>query len=46
LKRPAIDGTGLAQQRFDIELQFTADPLQTPGDTGPSIRTDSVAGFH
>ena len=39
LKRPVIDGTGLADQRFDIELQFTSDPLRTTGDGGPAIRT-------
>jgi uncharacterized protein (TIGR03435 family) len=39
LKRPVIDGTGLADQRFDIELQFTSDPLRTTGDSGPAIRT-------
>jgi uncharacterized protein (TIGR03435 family) len=38
LKRPVIDGTGLGQQRFDIELQFTADPLQSNAG-GPAIRT-------
>ena len=38
LKRPVIDRTGLTQ-RFDIELQFTADPLRTTDDAGPSIRT-------
>lgn len=38
LKRPVIDGTGLADQRFDIELQFTSDPLRATGD-GPAIRT-------
>ena len=37
LKRPVIDQTGLTQ-RFDIELQFTADPLQSI-DGGPAIRT-------
>ena len=37
LKRPVIDRTGLTQ-RFDIELQFTADPLQA-GNRGPAIRT-------
>lgn len=37
--RPVIDRTELTQ-RFDIELQFTADPLRATGDdTGPSIRT-------
>lgn len=39
LKRPVIDGTGLAEQRFDIELQFASDPLQATGDSGPAIRT-------
>jgi uncharacterized protein (TIGR03435 family) len=38
LERPVIDATGLADQRFDIELQFTSDPLRTTGD-GPAIRT-------
>jgi uncharacterized protein (TIGR03435 family) len=37
LKRPVIDRTGLTQ-RFDIELQFTADPLQSTAG-GPAIRT-------
>jgi uncharacterized protein (TIGR03435 family) len=36
--RPVIDRTGLTQ-RFDIELQFSADPLRATGDGGPSIRT-------
>ena len=35
--RPVIDRTNLAQ-RFDIELQFTADPIRANND-GPSIRT-------
>ena len=39
LNRPVIDGTRLTQ-RFDIELQFSADPLRpTTGDSGPAIRT-------
>jgi uncharacterized protein (TIGR03435 family) len=39
VQRPVVDRTGLTQ-RFDIELQFSADPLrQTTGDAGPSIRT-------
>jgi uncharacterized protein (TIGR03435 family) len=37
LKRPVVDRTGLTQ-RFDIELQFTADPLQSTAG-GPAIRT-------
>jgi uncharacterized protein (TIGR03435 family) len=34
--RPVVDRTNLTQ-RFDIELQFTADPVRN--DAGPSIRT-------
>lgn len=37
LNRPVIDRTNLTQ-RFDIELQFTMDPLRTTAD-GPAIRT-------
>ena len=38
LQRPVVDRTTL-KQRFDIELQFSAGPLRTDGDSGPSLRT-------
>jgi uncharacterized protein (TIGR03435 family) len=38
LHRPVVDRTGLTQ-RFDIELQFVAEPDRPGAENGPSIRT-------